>query len=133
MERGSIKALARKVFAATRRSISPYDICLAYCKDHGWHVVLMGDGGHGDKILELLGLSEYARGKRAFCYRGLTTQIIAVDSSLPHRQRAFCIAHELGHILLGHDLADLRFDDEREADRFAEAFMACPINRIFPI
>ena len=102
MEKGSIRALARKVFAATRRSISPYDICLAYCKDHGWHVVLMGDGGHGDKVLELLGLSEYARGKRAFCYRGLTTQIIAVDSSLPHRQRAFCIAHELGHIMLDH-------------------------------
>lgn len=30
MEKGSIRALARKVFAATRRSISPYDICLAY-------------------------------------------------------------------------------------------------------
>ena len=101
MEKGSIRALARKVFASTRRSISPYDICLAYCKDHGWHVVLMGDGGHGDKVLELLGLSEYARGKRAFCYRGLTTQIIAVDI-LPSRLQ---LAQERGYADLGIDAA----------------------------
>ena len=61
MEKGSIKALARKVFAATRRSISPYDICLAYCKDHGWHVVLMGDGGHGDKAVSYTHLDVYKR------------------------------------------------------------------------
>lgn len=127
MKGKAIRLLARETFAETCCAASHYDVCMAYCKSHGWRVVMIGDGGTGDKIIDFLGLSEYAKNKQAFAYRNLMSQIIAVDSKIRPRRRAYYIAHELGHILLEHDLDNLSPDDEQEANRFADAFMRCPV------
>ena len=64
-------------------------------------------------------------------YRG--SWFIVYDDNLPHDEARMVIAHELGHILLGHQyrFSDHRFGDagkklrcEREADMFAERLLA---------
>lgn len=51
------------------------------------------------------------------CKDGTTMVLYNVD--LPLGELAFVIAHELGHLLLGHDLNNLSFKDEYDAAVFA--------------
>ena len=48
--------------------------------------------------------------------------LILYDETLPSHRRNFTIAHEIGHLVLGHTTPSP--EAEREADAFAAAFLA---------
>lgn len=131
MDGSSIKELARFICFKIWGYTAHDDLCALYFKEHGWRIIPFGDNGRGDAALELLGLDEFAKGKTSFAFQNATTRIIAVDSKLKPTKRAYYLAHELGHILLEHNLGDLSLNEEREANTFADAFVSCwPKQRI---
>lgn len=125
MDGGSIKKLARLICVKIWSCTAHDDLCAFYFKEHGWRIIPFGDNGRGDAALELLGLDEFAKGKTSFAFQNATTRIVAVDSKLKPTKRAYYLAHELGHILLEHNLGDLSLNEERDANIFADAFVNC--------
>jgi len=87
-----------------------------------------------DPIIELLGLIEdsgvvvaslpkISREVSAFsCWFG-ETPIMLVDGSSHFRKNRFCVAHELGHLLMHRDVELDSRKAEREAHRFAGALL----------
>lgn len=82
-------------------------------------------------ICRWLGIEVYAQPCRAFGALFLLREgrgVLLVNSSLPQGRARFSIAHELGHLLLGHNplgrIGEPRDpDQERQADRFASELL----------
>ena len=96
--------------------------CLDYIAQQGW---LYGEYSRDDeKDKPLLKIApDYLSGliatRRSFAYREGTLTLIAVYSRQSEKAKLDCILHEIGHILLGHNLHNLTADAEREAEQFA--------------
>ncbi|MCJ7856866.1 ImmA/IrrE family metallo-endopeptidase [Lachnospiraceae bacterium NSJ-143] len=88
------------------------------------------------EYIQSLGLTEYAKTHLAFTAFNTErkTPIIFFSDSLSYSERNFIIAHEIGHIVLGHTVyekiigkcpnQDEENMQEKEADVFAYAFLA---------
>lgn len=124
MKKSEIKKLARHAYFSSVDETALRDICMNYLKKHEWRVITFGDGGDGDKTLDLLNLSDFSRGKLSFAYKNTITSFVAIKADLDPDSYEGYLAHELGHILLGHPLDALTPEHEQEANEFAVAFTA---------
>lgn len=83
----------------------------------GWRTVYFRDGGDGDKTIKELELENYSKSHDAFIYQPL--KIIFLSKQATDKPR--CYAHEVAHIVLGHDLDSIRqFQNDEEANAFAD-------------
>ena len=94
----------------------------AYMQGFGWKTVYYNDGGAGDAYLKSLGMGDLAARFSAFTFCSDMERFIAIDATATYK--LFLFAHEIGHIILGHDFLAPSFREEREADDFAEALLA---------
>lgn len=76
--------------------------------------------GYSKAITAMLALGIYKKGRLGMVVKSENEQIIFINDSLSEKAQTFVLAHELGHIALGHTTAE-RENDEAEADAFAMA------------
>lgn len=69
------------------------------CRHYNW---VLADYIHGKRSIDLLGLSELKEKTDGFCTVTENHIYIFYDSSLPIGRKRFTIAHEIGHLILGH-------------------------------
>ena len=72
--------------------------------------------------MKRLGMGDLAARFSAFTFCSDMERFIAIDAMAT--DKLFLFAHEIGHIILGHDFLAPSFREEREADDFAEALLA---------
>lgn len=91
---------------------------------------------HNPEVVRALGLEEASRrsgGGLALYYRDMP--IILFDENLPDIQLRFIVAHEIGHIMLGHVSFRAKLGceqveaSEKEADAFAVQLLANDLAR----
>lgn len=69
------------------------------CKQHGWTLTSY-DGGKN--VISSLGLSHLTSETDGFCLRNRGKYYILYDRRLSIQRQRFIVAHEIGHIALGH-------------------------------
>lgn len=74
-------------------------------------------------LIRELGISELTKTSRAFTYRKRDVKLLFLDDSMSADEKRYAIAHELGHVMLGHVNSGTGFfadmEDEFEANEFA--------------
>lgn len=74
-------------------------------------------------LIRELGISELTKTSRAFTYRKQDVKLLFLEDSMSADEKRYAIAHELGHIILGHVNSGTGFsadmEDEFEANEFA--------------
>jgi len=65
-------------------------------------VIYFDTGGEEDRLINLLGLTDYAHQTNAFACEWCDHRFIFVRGTLPQAQRVHLLLHEAGHILQGH-------------------------------
>ncbi len=100
-----------------------------YIDNLGWQTFLFSD--ENDPTLRQLRLTEYARHKNAFSQQIDTANFIFIRKNLPPDMLNRLLAHEIGHILLGHTSAEVIFpalcvQQEAAAAYFADQLLNAP-------
>ena len=91
-----------------------------YIRTKGWDILYYGNGGSSDKYLLSLGLLELSETVDSLTCRDRMKTTIFIKDSFTHKQKLFLALHEIGHLVLGHNIGQLSFNEEREADHFAD-------------
>ena len=110
------------------------------CKHYNW---VLADYVAGQRSIELLGLAELKDKTDGFCAVTENHVYIFFDSSLPTGRQRFTVAHEIGHLILGHvgrgmatvenrEPTGTERAEERQANQFAVRLLApaCVLHEI---
>ena len=73
----------------------------AVIKEYGYDVIEYGDSAGADCLIRELKIQEYTSGG-AFAYSSGSVRLVFVDGRLSEAEKREVLAHELGHIALGH-------------------------------
>lgn len=93
------------------------------CQHYGWRLTSY-QAGH--KAIAALGLSDLTKQTDGFCLYSGGRYYIFYDDTMPHTRQRFTVAHEIGHIMLGHigDGQCTRINREPAADDAPEETQA---------
>lgn len=108
--------------------VRPSDVCRHY----GW---ILADYRSGERSIQALGLSDLMGQTDGFCTVTKHHTYIFFGSSLPSGRQRFTVAHEIGHLLLGHvgpgmatvenrEPTGSERAEERQANQFAARLLA---------
>lgn len=110
------------------------------CRQYGW---ILSDYRNGERAVEALGLEALMGRTDGFCAVTKNHTYIFFDSSLPSGRQRFTVAHEIGHLLLGHvgpgmatvenrEPTGSEREEERQANQFAARLLApaCVLHEI---
>lgn len=110
------------------------------CRHYRW---VLADYIAGKRSIDLLGLSELKQKTDGFCTVTENHTYIFYDSSLPVGRQRFTVAHEIGHLVLGHvglgmatienrEPTGTEREEERQANQFAARLLApaCVLHEI---
>ena len=114
--------IARKVKKQINYDVTRNNL-LNLCRDKGYDVIYY-DPEKGHSMIRCMGADDYA--KRARAFTAPQARVVFVRQGYDADTEAYLLAHELGHIMLGHNAAPNNDDDvkqEREANRFAETLL----------
>lgn len=110
------------------------------CRHYNW---VLADYIDGKRSIELLGLSELREKTDGFCAVTENHVYIFYDSSLTVGRQRFTVAHEIGHLILGHvgpgtatvenrEPTGAEREEELQANQFAARLLApaCVLHEI---
>lgn len=110
------------------------------CRHYNW---VLADYIDGKRSIELLGLSELREKTDGFCAVTENHVYIFYDSSLTVGRQRFTVAHEIGHLILGHvgpgtatvenrEPTGAEREEETQANQFAARLLApaCVLHEI---
>ena len=110
------------------------------CRKYGW---VLSDYQSGAGCIGALGLAGLMERTDGFCTVTAHHTYIFFDSSLPSGRQRFTVAHEIGHLLLGHvgpgmatvenrEPTGSEREEERQANQFAARLLApaCVLHEI---
>lgn len=110
------------------------------CRHYGW---ILSDYIHGARIIETIGLAHLTEKTDGFCTITDSHTYIFFDSDLSVGRQRFTVAHEIGHLLLGHvgpgmatvenrEPTGSEREEERQANQFAARLLApaCVLHEI---
>lgn len=89
-----------------------------YLQCNNWKIISSNLNG-GQVMLERLRLTERAKSNPAFAVISNELKMVVLRGDLPEKEKCNLLLHEIGHILLGHNLSCLTDSDEIEANQFA--------------
>ena len=69
------------------------------CRHYGWRLTSYQAG---QKAIAALGLSDLTKQTDGFCLYSSGRYYIFYDDTMPRARQRFTVAHEIGHIMLGH-------------------------------
>ena len=114
---------AWKVLIQCRISSLPVSLS-EICRHYNW---VLADYIDGAQSIDLLGLSDLKKATDGFCTMTQHHTYIFYDSSLPLARQRFTVAHEIGHLILGHvcpGTTTSHIGVERDAETMANQFAA---------
>lgn len=93
------------------------------CRHYGWRLTSYQAG---QKAIAALGLADLTKQTDGFCLYSGGRYYIFYDDTMPHTRQRFTVAHEIGHIMLGHigDEQCTRINREPAADDTPEETQA---------
>lgn len=93
------------------------------CQHYGWRLTSYQAG---QKAIAALGISDLTKQTDGFCLYSGGRYYIFYDDTMPHTRQRFTVAHEIGHIMLGHigDGQCTRINREPAADDAPEETQA---------
>ena len=102
------------------------------CRHYGW---ILSDYIGGARSIEVLGLASLTAKTDGFCTVTANHIYIFFDSALPVGRQRFTVAHEIGHLVLGHvgpgmatvenrEPTGSEREEERQANQFAARLLA---------
>lgn len=110
------------------------------CRHYNW---ILADYIAGAQSIELFGLSALKEKTDGFCTVTANHVYIFYDSSMPVGRQRFTVAHEIGHLVLGHvgngmatvenrEPTGAEREEERQANQFAASLVApsCVLHEI---
>lgn len=106
------------------------------CEDYGVRHVSYRSA---QLVIHDYGLEQLASSTTGFCFFSGNQPIIFFDDTRPRMEVRFTVAHELGHIMLGHLSFRSEFFEklpdcaEREADSFAVQLLAGDLARRYEV
>ena len=118
MKREDIKKIAKLIDKFLDIGPDTFRSLIRFANRMNWQVIEYNDNGEGDQFIAHMGLNERAAKYDAFLYINAGRSIILLNSKHPNKTEN--LGHEIGHILLEHDYANLTKKHEKEADEFAE-------------
>lgn len=101
------------------------------CKDNGITLLSYKDG---KRVIAELGLEEQARISAGFAVHTEELNFIFYDSKLSFWEKKQVIAHEMGHVFMGHFAPSIKLSTERleaEANIFAAVMVASELCRTY--
>lgn len=101
------------------------------CNDFGIKVASYHEAA---EVIDALTLTEYCKGIRGIAISFDAKDYIFYDSNEPPWSVRSIIAHELGHVLLGHLSPGVKLSDEyveSQADSFSAAMLALELFHIY--
>ena len=122
-----IKRPAYRVLAEAHiQSVLTFDDVMRICRANNWRVCSYA---HARDLIFEFNLEEKARKHKGFVLRGADRTLILYSESLSTRERITVIAHEIGHIVLGHQPGDTfsHVEDAQEIEAHVFAYeLVCP-------
>lgn len=109
-----------------------YDSLSTVAEKSGYTVVEFSAYNEGDvkELIEALGLEDRVRQSRGFTYASSEHRLIFVNEDLSEDEKTIVLAHELGHVKLGHlqtaPIIGKDVTDEYEANEFAQELINTP-------
>lgn len=102
------------------------------CRHYGWRLTSYRAG---QKAIAALGLSDLTKQTDGFCLYSGGRYYIFYDDTMPRARQRFTVAHEIGHIMLGHigngqctrinrEPAEADAPEETQANQFAARILA---------
>ena len=121
MNKKIIKKQANSILKKHRLSDVSLDNILYIISDYGFEVIDFNKNNlENETLLNQLSLTDMADVQPAFTYQNDDIKLVFVIDDLKPDEKVYVLAHELGHIVLGHlDKATKSTIDEQEANEFA--------------
>lgn len=92
-------------------------------EDQGYEIVEYGNEDfESQHLLDKMGLTAYARARKAFTYKQGLAKFVFVFEDLSAKEKLLALAHEVGHIVCNHlkdGNTECSVDEEYEANEFA--------------
>lgn len=92
-------------------------------ENQGYEIVEYGPDDLGTQhLLNQMGLTDYAKARKAFTYRHGLARFMFVFEDLSAKEKLLALAHEVGHIICSHlkdGSTEYSVDEEYEANEFA--------------
>ena len=96
-------------------------------EDQGYEIVEYGlEDLATQHLLGKMGLTEYAKARKAFTYKQGLAKFVFVFEDLSAKEKLLALAHEVGHIVCNHlkdGNTECSVDEEYEANEFAHHFL----------
>lgn len=118
-----IKQRAYSLLSEYRLQTVTLDNLVYIIEDLGYEIVEYGfEDLATQHLLEKMGLTEYARARKAFVYKRGLARFVFIFEDLSAKEKLLALAHEVGHIVCNHlkdGNAECSVDEEYEANEFA--------------
>lgn len=92
-------------------------------EDQGYEIVEYGsEDFESQHLLDKMGLTAYARARKAFTYKQGLARFVFIFEDLSAKEKLLALAHEVGHIACSHlkdGNTECSVDEEYEANEFA--------------
>ena len=104
-----------------------FDNLVYIIEDQGYEIVEYGIEDLGTQhLLDKMGLTEYAKARKAFTYKQGFARFVFIFEDLSAKEKLLALAHEVGHIVCNHlkdGNSECSVDEEYEANEFAHHFL----------
>lgn len=118
-----IKQRASSLLSEYRLQTITLDNLVYIIEDQGYEIVEYNlEDLAARHLLDKMGLTEYARARKAFTYKQSAARFVFIFEDLSAKEKLFALAHEVGHIICGHlkdGNTEYSVDEEYEANEFA--------------
>lgn len=118
-----IKHRAHTLLSQYRLQTVTLDNLVYIIEDQGYEIVEYGIEDLGTQhLLDKMGLTEYAKARKAFTYKQGLARFVFIFEDLSAKEKLLALAHEVGHIVCNHlkdGNTECSVDEEYEANEFA--------------
>lgn len=118
-----IKQRAYSLLSEYRLQTVTLDNLVYIIEDLGYEIVEYGfEDLATQHLLEKMGLTEYARARKAFAYKRGLARFVFIFEDLSAKEKLLALAHEVGHIVCNHlkdGNIECSVDEEYEANELA--------------
>ena len=119
----TIRRLAHSLLSQYRIQKVTLDNLVYIIEDQGYEIVEYGsEDFESQHLLDKMGLTVYARARKAFTYKHGSARFVFIFDNLSAKEKLLALAHEVGHIACSH-LKDgsttYSVEEEYEANEFA--------------
>jgi Zn-dependent peptidase ImmA (M78 family) len=118
-----IRYQAHSLLLQNRIQTLTLDNLVYIIEDQGYEIVEYGsEDFESQHLLDKMGLTAYARARKAFTYKQGLARFVFIFEDLSAKEKLLALAHEVGHIACSHlkdGNTECSVDEEYEANEFA--------------